>query len=77
MQEPCPAAMEIHFKQKKHLIKLKIKKNVSQTVNLSEDNINILYYFTSYWLLVYYILYYYFFFFYFGNSNNLLFILES
>lgn len=25
MQEPCPAAMEIHFKQKKHLIKLKIK----------------------------------------------------
>lgn len=63
MQEPCPAAMEIHFKQKKHLIKLK-KKNVSQTVNLSEDNINILYYFTSYWLLVYYILYYYFFFFY-------------
>lgn len=47
MQEPCPAAMEIHFKQKKHLIKLKKKKNVSQTVNLSEDNINILYYFTS------------------------------
>lgn len=26
MQEPCPAAMEIHFKQKKHLIKLKKKK---------------------------------------------------